>query len=130
MRPLSICILLTVFTLSLHAEESDTMTVAPEDLSTYVSKKDRDIKHIDLSDLYRKIDKLIDDAPRFISEYESKIDEMKQKLAQTTDKEMHLLQTIDLSYKYESFNGDSAQAYTVRSLQEAKEGGFTELEGL
>lgn len=130
MRPLSICILLTVFTLSLHAEESDTMTVAPEDLSTYVSKKDRDIKHIDLSDLYRKIDKLIDDAPQFISEYESKIDEMKQKLAQTTDKEMHLLQTIDLSYKYESFNGDSAQAYTVRSLQEAKEGGFTELEGL
>lgn len=132
MRRISIILLLIVtsYCQVLHAEEPDSMGLDNSDLSAYVSEKDRDIKHIDLSAMYQQIDKLIDESPRFISKYESEIEEMKQKLAKTTDKEQHLLQTIDLSNKYESFNGDSAQRYAVRALQEAKEGEFTELEGL
>lgn len=121
---LSACIVLPT-----HAEENDSLS-ATTDWSTYISEKDREIKRFDLPALYRQIDDLIGRSPRFISQYEAKIDTMKQRLAKTTDQELKTLQTMELSKMYEPFIGDSTQAYTERALFEARKGGFKELEDI
>ena len=87
-----------------------------------------EVKNIDLPDMYRQIDEAISQSPRYIADYEEKISKAKQTL-ETADDEQRLMQLMEISRMYESFCGDSAQVYTERALELARQGGYNEIEG-
>lgn len=86
--------------------------------------------HIDLPAMYQQIDELIEQSPHFIADYEKKLQEKKDQLDQVQSAEQRMMLLLEISNMYESFNGDSTQAYTERTLQVAQEGGFKEIEGV
>ena len=86
------------------------------------------VKNIDLPDMYRQIDEAISQSPRYIADYEEKISKAKQAL-ETANEEQRLMQLMEISRMYESFCGDSAQVYTERALELARQGGYNEIEG-
>ena len=87
-----------------------------------------EVKNIDLPDMYRQIDEAISQSPRYIADYEEKISKAKQTL-ETADDEQRLMQLMEISRMYESFCGDSAQVYTERALELARQGGYNAIEG-
>ena len=86
------------------------------------------VKNIDLPDMYRQIDEAISQSPRYIADYEEKISKAKQAL-ETANEEQRLMQLMEISRMYESFCGDSAQVYTERALELARQDGYNEIEG-
>lgn len=88
----------------------------------------QEVKDIDLPDMYRQIDEAISQSPRYIADYEEKIRQAKRTLEAATD-EQRLMQLIEISRMYESFCGDSAQVYTERTLEQARQDGYSEIEG-
>lgn len=86
------------------------------------------VKNIDLPDMYRQIDEAISQSPRYIADYEEKISKAKQAL-ETANEEQRLMLLMEISRMYESFCGDSAQVYTERALELARQNGYNEIEG-
>ena len=78
--------------------------------------------------MYRQIDEAISQSPRYIADYEEKISKAKQAL-ETANEEQRLMQLMEISRMYESFCGDSAQVYTERALELARQDGYNEIEG-
>ena len=101
------------------SEESDTLR--------FEYRSEKDIKELNLPKMYELVDAAIEQAGRYIADYESKLEKVKQTIAQSRDAHQTLALTLDLSMMYESFNGDSTLAYAARALQTASELGLLEV---
>ena len=100
-----------------------------EELDTlrFEYQPEKDIKELNLPKMYKLVDDAIEQAEHYIADYESKLYKTKQAIAESSDDHQKLALTLDLSLMYESFNGDSTLAYTVRALQMASELGLPEV---
>ena len=78
---------------------------------------EKDIKQLDLPKMYELVDAAIERSGHYISDYESKLYELKRLLANSNDNSHRLMLTQQLSEMYESFNGDSTLAYTLRAME-------------
>ena len=94
-----------------------------------VGQNVQDDMPINLPELYSQIDEAIEQSHHFISQYEENILKTKQTLQQAASDDQRLMTLMELSQMYESFNGDSAQAYTDRAWQLARQAGYKEIEG-
>lgn len=101
------------------SEELDTLR--------FEYQPEKDIKELNLPKMYKLVDDAIEQAGHYIADYESKLYKTKQAIAESSDDHQKLTLTLDLSLMYESFNGDSTLAYTVRALQMASELGLPEV---
>lgn len=101
------------------SEELDTLR--------FEYQPEKDIKELNLPKMYKLVDDAIEQAGHYIADYESKLYKTKQAIAESSDDHQKLALTLDLSLMYESFNGDSTLAYTVRALQMASELGLPEV---
>mgnify|MGYP007101844422 CR=1 FL=1 len=101
------------------SEELDTLR--------FEYQPEKDIKELNLPKMYKLVDDAIEQAEHYIADYESKLYKTKQAIAESSDDHQKLALTLDLSLMYESFNGDSTLAYTVRALQMASELGLPEV---
>ena len=101
------------------SEELDTLR--------FEYQPEKDIKELNLPKMYKLVDDAIEQAGRYIADYESKLYKTKQAIAESSDDHQKLALTLDLSLMYESFNGDSTLAYTARALQMAGELGLPEV---
>lgn len=108
--------------LSVSAGGSEAMDTLRSDY-----QPERDIKELNLTKMYKLVDDAIEQSERYITDYESKLYKTKQAIAQCSDDHQKLNLTLDLSYMYESFNGDSTLVYTVRVLQMATELGLPDI---
>ena len=94
-----------------------------------VGQNVQDDMPINLPELYSQIDEAIEQSHHFISQYEENILKTKQTLQQAASDDQRLMTLMELSQMYESFNSDSAQAYTDRAWQLARQAGYKEIEG-
>lgn len=101
------------------SEELDTLR--------FEYQPEKDIKELNLPKMYKLVDDALEESGRYIADYESKLYKTKQAIAESSDDHQKLALTLDLSLMYESFNGDSTLAYTVRALQMAGELGLPEV---
>lgn len=86
----------------------------------------KDDMEVDLPAMYDKVDDAISQAERYITDYSSKLLDIRRRAEDCSDPGQRLMLTMQLSDMYESFNGDSSLVYALRAMQQAEALGYTD----
>lgn len=86
----------------------------------------KDDMEVDLPAMYDKVDDAISQAERYITDYSSKLLDIRRRAEDCSDPGQRLMLTMQLSDMYESFNGDSSLVYALRAMQQAEQLGYTD----
>ena len=83
---------------------------------------------VDLPKMYQEVDEAIEQSPKFVHQYEESIDQAKQNYREAESDDQRLLLLLQISKLYEGFNGDSALAYSLRCMEDARKLGLADVE--
>ena len=83
---------------------------------------------VNLPEMLKEVDEAIEQSPKFVKDYQNKIDEVKQSFLDAESDNQRMMLLMQICKLYESFNGDSALAYAFRCVDMARNMGLTEVE--
>jgi len=83
---------------------------------------------INLPEMFREVDEAIEESPKFVKNYRNNIEEVKHSFLEAESDNQRMMLLMQICKLYESFNGDSALAYSFRCVDMARNLGLTEVE--